>query len=87
MKMERLKNAPASYGLDVKAVKASHRGRFGGGSYTGIVCSADKAVLEAWVRRLKEEFHPCGYGTRAEIRKGLKTTNWYCKYWYAGSCG
>ena len=80
---------PNTYGLNVTPIheRCIHSGRCGAGDYSGVVRAPSKDIVEKWCEALKRDFHPAGYGTRTEVRKGLKSDNWYASYSRQGSCG
>ena len=79
---------PSTYGFNITPVpgRCIHTGRCGAGTYEGIVVGS-KAEIEKWCEALKKDFHPAGYGTVTEVRKGLKSDKWYASYHRQGSCG
>lgn len=81
------KSNPSTYGLDITPVpdRCIHTGRRGAGIYKGII-KGTKAEVEKWCEALKKDYHPAGYGTTTEVRKGLKTNTWYAQYSRQGSC-
>lgn len=76
---------PKTYNVDINIVRGTHTGRIGAGKYTGVI-SGTKDQVEVWCEALKRDYHPAGYGTTTEIRKGLKTNTWYAQYSRQGSC-
>ena len=85
--MSNKQSSPSTYGLNITPIhdRCTHSGRWGGGTYKGIV-KGTKVEVEKWCKALKNDYHPAGYGTTTEIRKGKKTNTWYAQYSRQGSC-